>query len=168
MALVIAGDSYSVYKDNNSISWVSQIAVNTKIISVAGHSNWDIMKALNEFEPQPAIISLTHLKRLPYELTIQDGKHSKAHATHDRAVNLNTKAAYHIVQRWKDAYIWSSFPHYESWPGVHFIPLYGENEMWIGDVGEFTQNNDYVNHLTEKGNRDLADHMNIWIRNNIK
>ena len=40
--------------------------------------------------------------------------------------------------------------------------------MWIGEVGEFTQNNDYVNHLTEKGNRDLADQMNTWIRKNVK
>ena len=168
MTIIIAGDSYSAYKENNSICWVSQIAANTKIVSVAGYSNWDIMKALKEFEPQPAIISLTHLKRLPYELTIRDGKHSESHATHGRAVELNTKAAYHIVQKWKDAYVWSSFPHYESWPGVHFIPLYEENEMWVGDVGEFTENSGYVNHLTEKGNCDLADHMNTWIRETLR
>jgi lysophospholipase L1-like esterase len=164
VALIIAGDSYSVLRKG---SWVSQIETKIKPLGVSGYSNLDILKSLDKIESQLAIISLTHLKRLPYELTtIVNDNITIGNARDERAVKLNTKAAHQIIKRWKKAYIWSSFPDYESWPEVHFIPLYKENQLWIGDVGEFTQSttSKYKNHLTEKGNCDLANHMNAWIK----
>tara|TARA_E500000318_G_scaffold51543_1_gene48237 strand:+ start:221 stop:733 length:513 start_codon:yes stop_codon:yes gene_type:complete len=163
MPLIIAGDSYSVLRSD---SWVVQIESEIKPLGKCGFSNWDILKSLDNIEPQLAIISLTHLKRLPFELTTVVGDITIGNARHERAVKLNTEAAHQIIKKWKKAYIWSSFPDYESWPGVHFIPLHEENQMWIGDIGEFTQSttSKYRNHLTKKGNCDLANHMNAWIK----
>ena len=82
-------------------------------------------------------------------------------ARHQKAERLNLEVAKQIVKTWTDAFIWSPFPHYENFEGVHYIPLYKENEMY--ESGEFNLSNDPkypFNHLTLKGNQELADIIN--------
>ena len=155
--MIIAGDSYSTGGQcAHPSSWTQHIRQlnDCTIILERGYSNFDILQRLEDHSPQRAIISLTHLHRVPNK-DRNDGKRNAA------VTKLNIKAANHIVNTWTDAYIWSSFPHYEDWPGIHYMPLYKENELWDPDtglVGEFADHDAqrYVaHHLTHEGNIQL-------------
>mgnify|MGYP005994056235 FL=1 len=158
--MIIAGDSYSTRRDQGS--WIAQLNVDTINLGRSGHSNWDILQLLKPYEPQRAIINFTHPNRLPYSLTsgIEEMKEG-AIATHQKAERLNLKVARQVVNTWTDAFIWSPFPHYEHFDGVHYIPLYKENEMY--KTGEFRVEKDHrypFNHFTLQGNQQLANIIN--------
>ena len=158
--MIIAGDSYCSRRDTGS--WIALLNVEAIILGRPGHSNWDILQRLNLYTPQHAIINFTHPQRLPYKLTkgVEEMKND-ALARHKKAEDLNIRVAKQIVETWTDAFIWSPFPHYEHFEGVHYIPLYKENEMY--KTGEFCVEKDHrypFNHLTLKGNQQLADIIN--------
>ena len=158
--MIIAGDSYCSSKKEGS--WVALLNVDAITLSGRGHSNWDILQRLKPYHPQRAIINFTHPLRLPLKVTsgVEEMK-SNAVARHIKAEDLNLRVAKQIVETWTEAFIWSPFPHYEHFEGVRYIPLYKENEMYAS--GEFRVENDRrypFNHLTLKGNQQLADIIN--------
>ena len=158
--MIIAGDSYCA--KNEPGSWISLLKADVITLGRVGHSNWDILQRLKSYDPQRAIINFTHPKRLPYKLTRGiEGMKDGALARHQKAERLNLEVAKQIVNTWTDAFIWSPFPHYENFEGVQYIPLYEENEMY--GSGEFKRISDpkyILNHLTLKGNQELADIIN--------
>lgn len=158
--MIIAGDSYC--SKSAPGSWISLLNVKAVSLGHRGHSNWDIFQRLKHLPPQRAIINFTHPHRLPYTLTsgVEEMK-STAVARHVKAETLNLEVARRIINTWTDAFIWSPFPHYEHFEGVHYIPLYKENEMY--KTGEFRVEKDDrypFNHLTIEGNQQLAEIIN--------
>ena len=146
--MIIAGDSYSY--ETQYPSWIPQLDIDYINIARSGYSNYDILQQLRLHSPQRAIINLSHLYRPP--LAVQTG------VRYTRAEPLNVECANRIIKTWTDAFIWSPFPNYESFKGVHYIPLYEENEMILRDrdpqrLKEYT----YCNHFTVKGNQQLAE-----------
>ena len=158
--MIIVGDSYCSKSETGS--WIAQLNVKTTTLGRPGHSNWDVYQRLKTLTPQRAIINFTHPQRLPYSLTsgVEEMKNT-AVARHQKAERLNLEVSRLIVKTWTEAFIWSPFPHYEHFDGVCYIPLYEENEMY--KTGEFRVEKDDrypFNHLTLKGNQQLADIIN--------
>ena len=74
-------------------------------------------------------------------------------ADRDALRHLNITCAERIIKALPDAYIWSPFPEYEQWPGVHYIPIEWGNTLYdksLPAVG---------NHLTRSAHVWLAQHM---------
>ena len=175
--VIIAGDSYSdPWWQGTGDNWVTRLSKEYNVTCVAqcGFSNWDIARTLKRNPSRIVLCNLTSWARISQHPKIRDHSMNLVQQEGEAIRELqnlelakqyvasqpdplkiretNKKIAQRLVAQYPHTYFWSSFPEYEHFSGVSWIPLERENDM-------YTSVKCTGCHFTYQGNEWIFNHM---------
>jgi hypothetical protein len=173
MKIVLAGDSYSDVQDFRTrpvakpeyFAWSDEICKRFSAACVAqyGASMWNIWQQTKSLPWDLLIVNMTGLVRFSQEID-WTFKAKRLKINEPTLIKHNKQFVKRIVQL-PCTYCWSPFPEYADYPGVEWINLEHNDELWwvnhahAGDIEARPHHLITGNHLTRKGNEWMINHI---------